>query len=316
LDDIDMRYFDVVDLRDLRTLLSVVRHGSFTAAAAELGYTQSAVSQHVASLERELDQQLLLRRPVRPTPAGERLAEHASRILVRLDVAISELGTLSQEPSRLRVVASPLAGGHLLSVALREVRAVDPSLRVTVQTVDPAVAVGALASGKADAALVDGVVGPHEPLHIADAGLLSSVALREDRLVVAFPADHPLGRMHSVDLDTLTDGPWIVAPGLTGPDPEPRNARARRGGALVHYEGAELVTLLSLVAAGLGIVLLPALLPARVEGVITVPVGSPPRVHRTEVLTLRAPSRQGQLLVDALRAAASYEQAQQTDPHG
>ena len=294
-----------MDLRDLRALLAVVRLGSFTAAAAELGYTQSGVSQQVASLENELGQQLLLRRPVRPTPAGERLAEHASRILLRLDVAVSELNRLSEEPSELRVVASPLAGGNLLPAALRELRALDSSVWVTVRTANPAAAVRAVASGDADAAVVDGVVGPHEPLHIADAGLLSSVALVEDRLVVAFPADHPLGRRRSVDLDTLTDGPWIVAPGLTGPDPERTTAPVRRRGALISYEGDDLATLLSLVAAGLGIVLLPALLRARVEGVITVPVERPPRVHRTEVLTLRAPSRPTQMLVNALRAAAS-----------
>jgi DNA-binding transcriptional LysR family regulator len=305
LDDADISYFDFVDLRDLRTLLAVVRLGSFTAAAAELGYTQSAVSQQVASLENELGQQLLLRRPVRPTAAGERLAEHASRILLRLDVAISELNRISEEPSELRVVASPLAGGNLLPAALRELRALDSSVGVTVRTANPAAAAGAVASGDADAALVDGVVGPHEPLHIADAGLLSSVALVEDRLVVAFPADHPLGRRHSVDLDTLIDGPWIVAPGLTGPDPAPRTAPLRRRRALVRYEGEDLATLLSLVAAGLGIVLLPAQLRARVEGVITVPVERPPRFHRTEVLTLRDPPPPTQLLVNALRAAAS-----------
>ena len=302
-----------MDLQALRTLLAVVRQGSFTEAAAELGYTQSAVSQQVASLEHELGRQLFLRRPVRPTPAGERLAEHASRILLRVDVATSELDRLSEEPSELRVVASPLAGGNVLGPALREVRAVDPSVHVRVRTVDPASAVAALASGEADAALVDGVVGPNEPLDIVDAGLVSSVALAEDRLVVAFPADHPLGRKRSVDLDILSDGPWIVAPGLTGPDPQPGITTTRRA-TLVHYEGGDLATLLSLVAAGLGIVMLPAMWRAGVHGVTTVPLGRPPRVHRTEVLTLRNPSRQGLLLVNALRAAAAYQQARQPEP--
>jgi DNA-binding transcriptional LysR family regulator len=300
-----------VDLRDLRTLLVVVRHGSFTAAAAELGYTQSAVSQQVAGLEQELGQPLLLRRPVRPTPAGERLAEHAARILLRLDVARSELGQLSELPSEVRVVASPLAGGNVLAAALREVRASNPSVRVTVRTVGPASAVGALAAGDADAALVDGVVGPNEPLHVADAGLFSSSALVEDRLVVAFPAAHPLGRRPSVDLDMLADGPWIVAPELTGASPEPSVALAHRRGALVQYDGSDLATLLALVGAGLGIALLPEMARFRVEGVITVPLGRPHRVHRTEVLTLRVTSPHGQLLVGALRTAASLQPARQ-----
>lgn len=70
-----------MDLRDLRSFLAVVRTGSFTAAAADLGYTQSAVSQHVAALEADLGTPLLHRRPVRPTAAGARLAEHAAGIV-------------------------------------------------------------------------------------------------------------------------------------------------------------------------------------------------------------------------------------------
>ena len=80
--------------------------GSFTAAARELGYTQPAISQQVAALELELGQPLVQRRPVRATPAGERLAEHAARILLRLDVARSELSSLGEAPGEVRVGVS------------------------------------------------------------------------------------------------------------------------------------------------------------------------------------------------------------------
>jgi DNA-binding transcriptional LysR family regulator len=291
-------------VRDLRTLLAVVRHGSFTTAAAELDYTQSAVSQQIASLEHELGQQLLSRRPVRPTAAGERLAEHASRILLRLDVARSELSHLSAAPSELRVEATPLAGARFLARAIRDVQALDPSVRVTVRTAGPADAVAALAAGEADAALVDGVVGPNEPLHLTDAGLLLSTAIAVDGLVVAFPADHPLGRRQSVSADILAGAPWLLASAPTGLGPGAGAAPAPPPTTRVRYEGGDLGTLLSLVAAGLGIALLPASVPLRVEGVITVPLTGPPRVHRTEVLTLRVTSPHRQLLVEALQAAA------------
>src|SRR5215472_18070702 len=98
-----------MELRDLRTLVVVARTGSFTAAAAELGYTQSAVSQQIQSLEQEVGRPLLERRPVRPTQAGARLIEHAHRILMRVDVARSELAIIGGDGQSLRVSACPLA---------------------------------------------------------------------------------------------------------------------------------------------------------------------------------------------------------------
>ncbi len=57
----------------------------------ELGYTQSAVSQHIAALEQDLGAPLLTRRPVAPTAAGERLLEHAGPLLLRLDAARADV---------------------------------------------------------------------------------------------------------------------------------------------------------------------------------------------------------------------------------
>src|SRR4051812_20272544 len=74
---VEIRICDVMDIRQLRTFDAVVRHGSFTAAAESLGYTQSAVSQHVAALEASLAVPLFVRRPFGLTPAARRLAEHA-----------------------------------------------------------------------------------------------------------------------------------------------------------------------------------------------------------------------------------------------
>src|SRR5260370_6440386 len=62
----------------LRTFVAVARHGSFSAAARDLGYTQAAVSQHIAALESDLKVSLLTRRPVVATEAGRRLLEHAA----------------------------------------------------------------------------------------------------------------------------------------------------------------------------------------------------------------------------------------------
>ena len=298
----DIRNTDAVELRDLRAFLAVVRSGSFTAAAIDLGYTQSAVSQQVAALESELGQRLLERRPVRPTAAGERLAEHAARILQRVDVARSELAHLDQEPAALTVAACPLAGPGLVAAALRELRIDHPAIRVTVRSVDAPTAAAAVASGDADVALVDGITAPDNPLAFADAGLLQSIALVEVPVVVALPRGHPLQGRSSVDLDVLVDAPWIIAPALagrvgTGPKPA--------GGVI--YEGNDLATLLGLIAAGHGAALLPAPSCVDAGGIATVALRHPPLVHRTEVLARRTTTAGQRRLVDSLRARASIE---------
>ncbi|MET8507036.1 LysR family transcriptional regulator, partial [Streptomyces sp. NPDC004787] len=94
----------------LRTYVTVARLGSFSAAARELGYTQSAVSQHIAALETDLGLALLGRRPVAPTPAGARLLEHAGSLLLRLDAARADLARYAAPPRRtLTLAAAPLA---------------------------------------------------------------------------------------------------------------------------------------------------------------------------------------------------------------
>jgi DNA-binding transcriptional LysR family regulator len=296
----DISNTDLIELRDLRALLAVVRSGSFTLAAAELGYTQSAVSQHVATLERELGQRLLLRRPVRPTPAGERLAEHAARILLRVDVARSELARLDQQPAELRIAVCPLAAPGLLASALRQLRVGHSSLRVTIRSVDAGTAVAEIASGRVDVALVDGITAPDNPLALADPGLLSSTALVEIPVVVAFPIGHPLQGRTSIDLDVLADAPWIIAPALAG-----REAHSLASQAAVVYEGNDVPTLLGLVAAGHGSALLPESSCARAEGIVAIPLRNPRLVHRTELLALRSPTPGQRRLINALRARAS-----------
>jgi DNA-binding transcriptional LysR family regulator len=291
----DIRDTYLMEIRDLRALLSVVRHGSFTAAARELGYTQSAISQQVAALETELGQPLVLRRPVRPTPAGERLAEHAARIMLRLDVARSELSSLDDAGGEVRVGACPLAAPDLLAAALAGLRAGSPLLRVIVRQGDPGCAVADVASGAADAALVDGITGPGEALHHADAGLLASTPMAETPLVVTLAANHPLARRPSISLDVLAHAPWVTVPALAG-----------RGTVVqashVVCDGAGLPTLLALVAAGLGAALLPASLGPFRAGINAVPLRSPRLIHRTELLALRSLTARQRMVVNALAA--------------
>src|ERR1700750_369292 len=98
--------------RFLRTFACVTRLPSFSAAARELGYTQSAVSQHIAALESELGAALLHRRPVAPTEAGARLLEHAGPILLRLEAARADVRRVATGPPRqLRLGGAALFAG-------------------------------------------------------------------------------------------------------------------------------------------------------------------------------------------------------------
>ncbi len=274
-----------------------MRTASFTAAARELGYTQSAVSQQIASLEEETGRRLLERRPVRPTPAGARLAEHATRILLRVDVARSELAGPADPDTELRLYICPLAAPDLLADGLRILRRSHPTLRISVHSVEVAEAVGAVAAGQAAAALVDGITAADSPLGLADAGLLASTALAEVPLVVVLPDGHPLRTQPALDLDTLRDAPWIVAPSLSWP------AITDAGvGGPVGYRGRDLATLLSLVRAGHGVALLPDGPWAAAEGIIRIPLRHPALVHRSEVVTLHHPAPVVEQLTEALRS--------------
>jgi len=287
-----------VELRDLRALATVVRSGSFTAAALELGYTQSAVSQQVAALEREVGQRLLERRPVRPTPAGLRLAEHAGRILLRVDVVRSELTRMKDTGQELRVDACPLAVPDALATALRELRRDRPSLHVTVRSTGAGSAVNRLATGATDVAVIDGITAPETPLAPTEPGLFSATGLTEEPLAVALPEDHPLAGRPWLDLSMLADAPWMALPELATESAMPAARSA------VTYEGNDVATVLHLVAAGHGTALLPAPVSLRARGVVAVPVRHPPLVHRTEVLTLRSADPPVTTLVEALRIRA------------
>lgn len=305
-----------VELRDLRAFLAVIRTGSFTAAAAELGYTQSAVSQQVGALEAELGRPLLHRRPVHPTEAGAHLAEHASRILLRLDVARSEIEQLDHDDLYLRVTATPLAARGL-GAALRAVRAGHRSLQITVRTGGVDEAIGDLAAGRSEVAVIDGIVSPESPLALGDAGLLRAVPLTESPLAVILPRDHPLATRASLDLASVLDAPWIDAPQLlTVADPV---RDRRRVPAALRYDGRDLRTLLELVGAGHGSVVLPAWVapgpaPRPATGdVVAVPLGRPALVHRVEVLRLRTAAQLARSLVDSLRQSLRPESP---DPPG
>ncbi|WP_017238084.1 LysR family transcriptional regulator [Streptomyces sp. SS] len=266
----------------LRTYVAVARLASFSDAARELGYTQSAVSQHVAALEADLGLPLLTRRPVAPTPAGERLLEHAGALLLRLEAARADLDRFAAAPrATLNVAASPLALHPRTLAAL-------PATGVTLRALPRDRVPAAVATGEADAGLVDGIAAPSDPLRLPDIAPLAATRVAEEPLAVLLPATHPLAGRTGVRLDDLVDARWLDAPAAGVPLGELRAVHGGPAGrgfrTALRYEGTDTRTLAALAAGGHGLALLPLPAACGVPGAAAVPLVAPRLVHRTELL--------------------------------
>src|SRR5260370_12392450 len=124
----------MLNVNRLRVLREVAARGSFSAAAQSLSYTQSAVSQQIATLEAETGTLLVERRPrgLRLTPAGQALVEHADAIMARLESAEAELAAIAGVGGRrLRMASFPTAGAALMPLPVAEVSPPHPGLEPT-----------------------------------------------------------------------------------------------------------------------------------------------------------------------------------------
>jgi DNA-binding transcriptional LysR family regulator len=269
----------------LRTFVAVLDHRSFSAAASALGYTQSAVSQHIAALETDLGTRLVERRPVTPTPAGTRLMEHAPALLLRLDAARADVARLRQARStRLTLACSPAALGPSVARALAHLHSTVRPLDLEVRVQGREEAIEHVLTGRADAALVDGVAAPSDPLPLPDLGPATTLAVAEETLAVLFPHGHPLARRRSVRLTDLAQAHWIDAPDTAVPLDRLR-AVCRTDGfrPRIRHRGTDVHGLAALAAAGHGLTALPLPLAATLAGA-AVPVHGPRLVHRTELV--------------------------------
>ncbi|MEU6822075.1 LysR family transcriptional regulator [Streptomyces atriruber] len=233
-----------VNFPQLRAFLAVVDAGGFSAAADELGLSQSAVSHAVASLERELAAPLLIRSgPVRTTALGERVLPYARSALSAVR-AVTELaedaGTVA---GTVRLASTPTVCQGLVPGLLRHWRESCPRVTVRVFEGDSAEVARWLDDGTADAAvLIDPPPGP-------------GVQLALDGYRVLLPRDHPLAGEPVVDIGDLADDPLLISP--NGCEDRIRAlhrlAGLRFGPA---HRVRDLATLISMVQAGIGVTVL------------------------------------------------------------
>lgn len=276
----------LMDPHLLRTFVTVARCGSFSAAAAELGYTQSAISQHIAALEKDVGAALLGRRPVAPTEAGARLLDHAGPILLRLAAARADLARLAAAPADRLVVGVSAAAGHgRLGAATAALRRSRPRVDLVVRTLGRRAVTEGVAAGDLDLGLVDGAVTPGDPLYLPAVSQLTTARSAERPAGVLLPVGHPLARRSGLRLDDLALAAWIDAPDTAA---ALTDLRAASGGdgfrPAVTYEGTDMATLISLVAAGHGLAVLAREVAGSADSVAWVPVVAPRLAHRTELL--------------------------------
>ncbi|MGW0846490.1 LysR family transcriptional regulator [Streptomyces sp. NPDC002787] len=239
----------------LRVFLEVARHGSFTVAARSLGWTQSAVSRQVASLEGALGGSALfdrLPRGVRLTEAGRTLVPHAEAVTERLLRAERELGALREAAGgRLRIGAFATADAALVPHAMAAFRARCPGVRLTREEGFTPALLDRLAAGELDLAIVSTT--GRVPLEAYDLH-----HLLDESLYVAVPAGHPLADRPSVRLPQLADADWIS--GDDRPEGTLLDAALRHGfRPRIAHVVVEWIAKLGYVAAGLGVALVPAL---------------------------------------------------------
>lgn len=248
----------MLNVQRLRVLREVLAQGSFSEAASALNYTQSAVSQAIATLETEAGVPLIERdrRGVRPTTAGERLAEHAGRILTQLDAAEAELGAIAGiAGGELRLASFPTAGATLMPLAIAAFRSAHSEVTLSLVEGEPEELIPRLRDGEFDLGLIfefegTGELGPG----------LRSAPLFEDPMKLALPKGHRLARKEQVALADLSDDAWVQTSEASACARHVvRVCRAAGFEPRVSFESDDYLTVQGLVAAGVGVALIPQL---------------------------------------------------------
>ncbi len=293
----------------LQALAAVEAAGSFSGAAAALGVSQSAVSQHVAALERQVGAGLVDRgaRPVQLTPAGHVLAEHARAVVARLDAAERDLlDVLGRQERRLRLGSVPTALASFVPGAIARLQAELPDVVLTVVDDHVQGLLPRLRERELDLAVV--FTSTSSPDQASD---LEVVPLFDDAYRVVLPSGHRFARAdRDPSLRDLRGETWVGGAGGSTWFRVVRDAcRAQGFSPRVGVVSDDHVAVQALVAAGLGVAVVPGLAASvRVRGVTARDLRGPGPVRQLAVALpasdyrTHATTRMTELLLSATRA--------------
>jgi DNA-binding transcriptional LysR family regulator len=300
------------DVQRLRTLMLVLDLGSISGAADVLGYTQPAISQQLAALEREVGTRLVDRsqRPLRATRAGELLRPHAERVLAAAGAADAAVEDVRGEMRRLRVAAFTSALSSFVPAAVRDLRRAHPDLVVQVLQLETREAIESVRGGHADVAVVHHMPGVAVP----ETTGLERRRLLIDDLYVVVPEGHALARRDEVSVAEL-ETEKLVLPRRDTPAGRFRSVVEQLCGQAgfaprVAYELDDLPAAQAFVAAGIAVVPMHGLTLANpAAGVVALPLAERPAGSRTvEALAPAGPPAPmvGDLLERLIGAAGAY----------
>jgi DNA-binding transcriptional LysR family regulator len=245
----------MLDIRRMKVLREVEARGSFSAAAEALNFTQSAVSQHVAALERETGTQLVERLPrgVRLTEAGSVLVGHADAIIARLESAEEDLAAIAGlRGGRLRLVCFQSAGATVVPRAVAAFHERHPQVELGMREAEPNEAAAMLKAGEVDLALL------YDHPSMTMMPDLELTHLMDDCYDALLPASHPLAGRRRLALKDLADESWIVSTPNNGCRTI-TSATCRTAGfePRVAFEADDTLASQALVAGNVGVTMMP-----------------------------------------------------------
>jgi DNA-binding transcriptional LysR family regulator len=273
----------MLDSRRLRVLCEVARHGSFSAAADALGYTQPAVSRQIATLEAEVGTMLVRRVPQGAvlTEAGRLLAKRSETILAGLQDAETELRALrGLQGGTLRLATFASAAASIAPIAVARFRERYPEVELVIGMLDPEESIPRLRTGEFDLAL------SHDPRSypssnaeaVGPGGDLDIVPLFEDPMYVALPAGHRLAETAELALGDFAQEPWMLATGNTCPDSRLFMRACHDAGfePRIAFQNDDYSAILGFVAAGVGVALIPDMVTRGVRHDVIIRALDPP----------------------------------------
>ena len=309
----------MLDVRRLRVLREVASHGSFSAAAEALSYTQSAVSQQIAALEREAGSRLVERsaRGVKLTDAGRALVGHADAILARLADAEEELHAINGlRGGRLRLAAFPSACATLMPLAVARFRERHPGVDLSLCPAEPDEGLSLLRSGESDIAL--SIEATFASPRTSDQDDVDALTLLDDPMYIMLPRDHPMAGRARLKLTDLADESWMIGTAGTCPDTSIFLRACRVAGFEpdIAFNLDDYNAIQGFVAAGMGVSFIPDLALINVRDDIVIrSFGARPPARRIVALTLadsfRSPAKQAML--DVLVEVAGEFGARRTE---
>ena len=250
-----------MELRQIEYFSLVARHGSFTRAAAEVGVAQPALSQQIGRLEAELGVPVFdrTRRPILLTEAGHALLARVERVLVEVRLARAEMREFAGlGRGRLVIGTLPALAALWLPEVVGRFHARYGGVEVIVRD-DHSDALGRLlAAGELDVAVLHVVPGLRRLDQLSPE--ITVKELFEEEMVLVVPPGHPLAGRRSADLARLSHEPFVTVSGALGLTHTLVEGAAQAGfSPAVSVRAPNVTALRGLVAAGLGLAVIPRL---------------------------------------------------------